>query len=411
MILDPAFPTLAAALDPQRAATAFASALAASGHATRQLVCKIERSRIKRGRKALIGYRLTGQDWRGAAIDQRAMLALFPQGDADLLPDMSGGHELVMSEAGPGTLLIPELRAQAWMFPNDRKVHGIARMLAEREGELDIIHYVPEQGCTVRLVEPEGRVLFGKCRADNRGAVAARFGAEAIAASGSLRLAGIVSFDPVNRILWQESLAGEPLDAAAVLLDPQIWSARIVTALKELHDLPPPEGLKRLTFNSAADTIARRIERTGTALPELAERLRAVTSALARSLPDETAPALTHGDLHPGNLLWDGALFGLIDLDTAALAPRAFDYGTLTAALVHKAIERDANDPAIDTLIKALRGAASRDQVEPADFDWALAASLLGERLYRCTTRLKSPSNAVRTRLIEQAERRMICHA
>jgi hypothetical protein len=346
MIADPVFPSLAAALDPARAAAAFANALAASGHATRHLECSVERSRIKRGRKALIGYWLTGEDSSGVAFDQPAMLALFPRGDASLLPDLSGGHDVVGSKAGPGTLVVTELGAQAWLFPNDRKVHGIARMLAEREGEADIVHYVPEQGCTVRLVEPDGRVLFGKCRADDRGAVAARFGADASGAAGSLRLAGIVSFDPANRILWQEALGGEPLDAAAVLFDPEIWSSRIGPALRELHDMTPPGDLKQLTFRSASETIARRIERTGVALPELAERLQAMTSALVRSVPPEAVPAPSHGDLHPGNLLWDGTSFGLIDLDTAALAPRAFDYATLTAALVHKAIERGAADPA-----------------------------------------------------------------
>lgn len=397
---DPVFPTLDAALDPDLAGAAFLHALARQGRVISGLRCTIERSRIKRGRKALIGYRLND----GAGIDQRVMLTLYPDRDPARLAKVDACLPLGPSQLGPDCLPIPDLAGQAWFFPNDRKVGGIARLLDEREGVIEIVHYVPEQGCTVRLRQGDGSVLYGKCRADDRGAVAARFGAEGLPGNPALRLARIVAHDAANRIVWQAALAGEPLRPSAILSEPALWADRISRAISALHDLNVPAGLKHLTFASAAKTILRRLELTRKSMPELSTRLAAFALDLARSLPEETAAAPSHGDLHPGNLLWDGNSFGLIDLDTAALAPRAFDHATLTAALVHKAIEHEASDEAIAAMVEAFRRGAEADRVAASAFHWSLAASLVGERLYRCTTRLKSPSQALRERLLQQAE-------
>lgn len=410
LLPDPAFPTLTAALDPRRAARAFASVLTAIGRPVSELSCTVERSRIKHGRKALLGYRLTGRSSDGALIDQRAMLALYPGGDPAHLPIVSDASRASDVQTTAGSFPIPQLGGEAWFFPRDRKVHAIGQLLSDRQGTLEVVHYVPEQGCTVRLLEPDGRVLFGKCRADDRGAAAVQFGADRFTGTGSLRLAKIVSHDPDARIVWQEAIAGSPLDPAEVIAQPVQWAMRIAESLRCLHSLPPPP-LKRITFASAALTLTRRIRRTCTVLPDLALRLNAAGLRLAKDVPPAAPLSPAHGDLHPGNLLWDGKSFGLIDLDTAALAPRAFDHATLAAALAHKAIERGASDAAIAAMLDALRSGATIDEVTSAAFDWSLAASLLGERLYRCATRLKSRSPHVRSCLLEQAERLVQPHA
>ncbi len=86
---DPVFPFLAQGLDRDTIASAFDAALSASGFVAQGLVCTIERSRIKRGRKAVLGIGLRGRTADGQPIDQRCMIALFPHGDAAALPDMS----------------------------------------------------------------------------------------------------------------------------------------------------------------------------------------------------------------------------------------------------------------------------------------------------------------------------------
>jgi hypothetical protein len=70
---DPLFPKLALALDSDQAAAAFVAALAENGYQTQGLSCEIERSRLKAGRKVLIGYRLRGRDMAGKPFDQRVI--------------------------------------------------------------------------------------------------------------------------------------------------------------------------------------------------------------------------------------------------------------------------------------------------------------------------------------------------
>ncbi len=407
---DPVFPFLAQALDRDAIVRAFDAALSASGFVAQGLVCTIERSRIKRGRKAVLGIRLRGRAANGQPIDQRCMIALFPHGDSVALADMSVGAALVTPAFGPPTLDLPEIAGRAWFFPNDRKVHQIARLIADQPGQVEIVHYVPEQGCTVRVVKDDGQTLFGKCRADDRGAVAAKILAATGDAEG-VRLARACSYDQSHRILWQKQVAGKPLEPTDVCTRPHYWASRIARALSAFHGLTAPRGLKRLTYVSIGATVEKRICRMAESLPDFAVRLERIAQQLRAQTPQSAALVLTHGDMHAGNLLWDGTSFALIDLDTAALGPCALDHGTLAATLVHKAIEADARDSDIAAMLGKLRIAARDELGDVAAFDWCVVASLLGERLYRCTTRLKSPRLMVRERLLALAEQLVMRHA
>ncbi len=399
---DPVFPLLPAALDPYQAGKAFQAALATNGRPVRQLQCQIERSRVKRGRKAVIGYRLVGVDQHGQAFDQQAMIALWPDGEAAKLSAMGG--EVSPSTVGPGSFEVTGLAGRAWLFPNDRKVHAIRNLLeaipeavtqgAQASG-LQIAHYVPEQGCTVRLALPHG-AAYGKARADDRAAVAAKVGQGSTPAG--IRLAAILHHDPEKRIMWQKEVAGTPVAPSAISAAPRLWSARLAVAVHAFHAIDPPAGLKSLTVDSLAANIVRRAERTAGAMPSLAREIEHLSAKLTAKRPEPSKLALSHCDLHLANLLWDDESFALIDLDTCALAPPALDFGSLCAALIHTAIEAGATDIQIVTIISELRRAARVD-----GFDWFVAASLLGERLYRCGTRLKSPAPATRSRLIAHA--------
>jgi aminoglycoside phosphotransferase len=407
---DPSFPALEAALDPQRLAQSFARALAAASFPSSDLSCEIERVRHKRGRKLLIGCRLHGRDAIKRPFDQRVMISLYPAGDPVSLPDIARDNALATPGFGPPQLTLEEIGGQAWFFPNDRKLHHIADLLDNPYGAAEVIHYVPEQGCTVRIARPDQPAVFGKCRADGRGSVAAAVQASAGPHARAVRLAPILGHDDAHGLLWQQEVAGLAVDPADIVIRPHHWTARIATALLDFHALPAPSGLKQLTVESVAATLAGRVQRTAAAMPQMAPQIIACHAALNACQPAAQTLVLSHCDLHPGNLLWDGERFALIDLDTAALAPAALDYGTLAAALIHKAIEANARDVAIRNLIAAMRSAAQREIGDGRLFDWFAAASLIGERLYRCTTRMKSPRFCVRDRLLATAVALVVDH-
>jgi Phosphotransferase enzyme family len=395
---DDGFPTLAEALDPRKAAAAMARDLHAAGYACTALKVEIERVRLKPGRKALIGYRLTGRDSADRAFDQRLMLTLWPDGEAGRLPKMRGADQSA-PDFGPPSTAMPSLLASAWFFPNDRKIAHIATLLEQgrEHGPVEIVHYVPEQGCTIRV----GKGLYGKVRADDRGAIAASIGAFD---NDCLRLAPIISYDARHRILWQQAVAGSPIPVPALTAHAGYWAPRILKAVTAFHTLPAPKALKELRIDSVAATVAGRIERTASAMPDLAHRLEHLAQRLFTHRPSSLPLALAHCDLHPTNLLWDGSRFAIIDLDTAALAPLALDHGTLVASIAHRALVAGTTPNSVARMIAAFRTAAVAELHDIRAFDWFVAASLLAERLYRCSTRLKSPQFRLRKALVDLAE-------
>ncbi len=398
---DPSFPCLSDALDPDCAGRAFTEVLTKAGFPLRDLHCIVERVRVKRGIKAVIGYRLTGTDTQDCSFDQRVMVALWPEGDPARLKPMGGA--LVQPVFGPSTAALEQIGGEAWFFPNDRKVHTIADLLKGPPnadgGVAEIVHYVPEQGCIVRHTHNR-RTLFGKTRADDRGVVAAHVDQSACK-MGTLpiRLAPVVHFDPARRILWQESVAGLALCPADVLTHPTLWARRVVAALEGFRGIKPLGEMKSLTSASMAQNLSTRSARTAQAMPELQNQIVGISLELVSTCPEPETLYLSHCDLHPGNLLWDGTSFALIDLDTAAFAPPARDYGSLIASLAHAAVLTGAPDRSIVTMVNAFSACAQ----DLPHIGWYVAASLIGERLYRCGTRLKSPSLEVRSRLIALA--------
>ncbi len=382
---DAGFATLDRALDPLAAGKALADALDRAGFPTSELTASVERVRLKPGRKALIGYRLRGTDALGHPLDQQLMFTLWPQGDPERLPDM-GVHASATPAFGPPRMPVAELAGEAWFFPNDRKIAAIADLFEQARGigeHVEVVHYVPEQGCTLRVNGSRG-TFYGKVRADDRGVTATRVACLAGGRSqGQVRLAQVVHCDVARRIQWQQAVAGQPLEARDVLEQPALWAGRIATALGAFHALPAPSGLPVIAPELLAQAVVRRIGRIAGEMPGHAARLSALATRLEEQAQFTTVPALSHGDLHPANLLWDGASFALIDLDTCALAPPARDFASLAAALAVKAIGLGISPkPMIDAL-------ADASGVSARQFHWFLAASLIGERLYRSATRRK----------------------
>ncbi len=399
--LDNGFPKLAESLDPKLAASAIVQDLREAGFGCPTLKVEVERIRLKPGRKALIGYRLTGRDNADRAFDQRMMLTHWPDGKANKLP-AANGNESSAVNFGPPAMPFPRLQANAWFFPNDRKIGHIADLLTQGQkyGEVEIIHYVPEQGCTIRACGKDG-ILFGKARADDRGSVAASFGASP---SANVRLAPIASYDAVRRILWQKAVSGSPVSVSDLTIHASVWSSRIASAIAAFHQISVEADLKSLTVETIAKTIIGRITRTSATMPDVSDRLIYLARRIRSLRPAETPLKLSHCDLHPSNLLWDETSFAIIDLDTAALAPVALDHGTLVASIAHRALIAGASPQRVADMINQFRKAAEPELIDLCQFDWFVAASLLGERLYRCGTRLKSPEFRIRTALIDLAE-------
>jgi aminoglycoside phosphotransferase (APT) family kinase protein len=66
--------------------------------------------------------------------------------------------------------------------------------------------------------------------------------------------------------------------------------------------------------------------------------------ALARTVPDDTAPVLVHGDYHYGNLMFrDGAVVAVLDWEIASLGERLVDVGSLIVASLRRRYAPEPN--------------------------------------------------------------------
>src|SRR5439155_497211 len=163
---------------------------------------------------------------------------------------------------GRPLLHLPELDMVVWVFPNDRKLTGLSLIADERRlkdellGEVlgkalgrewqlvdmthDIVHYVPEHTCTVRLQlqvqqvpigDRRSLTLYGKTYYDDEGAETYRIMRELWALeSGShtqSRMAQPVMYDSGHRLLWQAGLAG------ATLRDQDLSGSHFCTLMRE----------------------------------------------------------------------------------------------------------------------------------------------------------------------------------
>ena len=161
---DPVSIGLSRALDLKTLGSEFARALPDAG-AIRQVT--IDRLKYVPGEKAVLGVCVERE---GYTTPLRYGVRIFAQ---DAVPDRfekaRSQHGLVTPECGDPVIHLPSLNAVAWAFPNDRKMAGISNLLSSDcwpvtgpDLTMEILRYVPEQSCTIRLQSVTAATLFGK---------------------------------------------------------------------------------------------------------------------------------------------------------------------------------------------------------------------------------------------------------
>jgi aminoglycoside phosphotransferase (APT) family kinase protein len=163
-----------------------------------------------------------------------------------------------------------------------------------------------------------------------------------------------------GRALWLGITAG---DAALV----EHAAAHAAATLAQLHRAGPELAATVAAIEpetSAArilDVSLARCERLCTRWPEpqVTAAVRPLMVALQAALPllAPARPTLVHGDPGPGNFLWDGARWVLLDLDMFGRTDPAYDVGYLLAQVLRRCLENPPLDTRAPELLAALRGA------------------------------------------------------
>ena len=207
----------------------------------------IERIKYKPGQHCLIYYVLQIQDTLvGETIEQIICARTYPPDDALAHFAKAQTLPLVCTRFGKAVLYLPALAMVAWLFPNDRKLTSLPKLMDQQwlqnehlpaliEASVgphwqirglasQIIHYAPEQTCTIRvhlnlqqpaMHEQQTMILFGKTYANEDGATTYKvmqdLWDENRRNNQTLTLAQPLAYAAPLKILWQQGLPGQTL--------------------------------------------------------------------------------------------------------------------------------------------------------------------------------------------------------
>ena len=404
-------------------ATALNAALLRAGSTTRVRSLQIVSTRLSPRRKLVIGALAECDDPDGRYF-QRIGMRFFQ-------PGLSGArHEKALLEnprparAGPGVLHLLSLGGVAWLFPNDRKIRGAAaladigefnaaaapqindalRTSGIRASRIEILRYVPEQSCTARIALGGAiYTLIGKCASDNRGVrgLAALLCARRI--SKTLCPAPIAYVEQAHLAI-QELIAGAPLPPEEFLNPDSAATRSAMRRLAELHRARAPDILPLVDFGGEREAA---IEKLAGFESLAAERALKLLSDHAAPSPS-AARGLLHGDLHFGNVLFEGDRAALIDFDAAQAGPPEYDVGGFLAAMMAHAVFIGLDD---ETLRRAVAGAisayrdASGETLSRDLLAWRVGEALITERVARSLTRMKTRPAGSLQALVDMAAR------
>ncbi len=142
----------------------------------------------------------------------------------------------------------------------------------------------------------------------------------------------LLHVDEAERAVVSARVAGVPMPAA--LADPNQRGplfASVIDRLRTLHGLDPTDVAPRdpLPYTHTAWEAAR--DRPG--YPPWARSLGPTLEAIAATLAGDPRRVVSHNDVNPGNVLWDGTRAWLVDWEVTGLGHPYYDLATVALFL------------------------------------------------------------------------------
>jgi aminoglycoside phosphotransferase len=297
-----------------------------------------------------------------------------------------------------------ELNTVFWVFPNDRKIAGLAAIAGGRLSPFDelprmwqstrLVAYAPEKSATFACLDDSGAVVaYAKVAAqDQAERDHNRYRALAASVDGNpyLRLPRTLGYVPQHRVLLLEAIAGRRMDDAAAGGDAVQDAVRLGVALAAFHELKPTDAPAFTRF--AANRLIETRRLVACVRPDVDDSTDALVRELISRQPDEAeAPVCLHGDVHPKNAIVTDRGVALIDVEDLAIGPAAADVGSFLAALLYlhrgRRLDRDTHDAMARAFLLGYR--SRRRLPARAVLRWHTAAALLIERIFRAITRVR----------------------
>ena len=276
----------------------------------------------------------------------------------------------------------------AWVFPNDRKLHGLPKLVDDDSLKNEILpkvvtakfgdgygiirltkkilHYVPEHTCTIRVClqikhrrtgEERPLDLLGKTYYNNEGEETDRAMRQLWKnnsnAKAPLSLAEPLGYISRYKILWQATLPG------LTLLDQDLLGSNFfivlgksATAVARLHRSPfsPSRSVSIQDCLGNLSQTVDTITRVRPSCREILERLHSRLQDQAQRLGEQPVATL-HGDLHLKNFLVHTGNVALIDLDNLCQGHPGQDIGSFIAAILYQGMLMSIPDDVIHQML------------------------------------------------------------
>lgn len=301
--------------------------------------------------------------------------------------------------AGPGSVLLDdELATVFWVFPQDRKLRGLADLVeppaslrnvfGEPWVHSELAAYTPEKAATARCADGSGcTVGFAKVQTGDAGSHSVailRAAGRSLPANGALRLPEAVDHLPARQMALFTAVPGSPLNQLDHRRLPDAMS-ELGSALSVLHRQSTRGFPSFARYESARITAAGELLRA--VRPDVAGQTRALVALLLDTRPEPSRAVLLHGDLHPKNVLVHEHGVSLVDLDQAGAGDAAADLGGVLARLRCPRPGDDLDAGTAGAAVDALLASYDRPP-ERGVLVWYTAAALLVERAMRAVNRV-----------------------
>jgi hypothetical protein len=392
--------------------------------------CEIEWIKYRPGKNCAAAYRVHVEEpSTGRSSVQLLCARVFDPGGSHAKYAALHPDELVIPEAGRAVTHVPELDMIVWAFPNDGKLHALPAFVDEERlrRELlpavvesaagpgwtvtamtrDVVQYVPEEGCTVRVRarlehtrtgERQEHVFYGRLAKGEDGAetyaMMQRLWDSKARKQGRLNLARPLLYDPARRALWETGVPGTASleeDLAGPRARALLVRAADLVAALHTTDVPCSRTVE------VADARSRLLKMKQLA-PQVSPSCRDDLDALVDRLLAESERlgeqprALLHGDLRLRHLLDDGDDIYLIDMEKVCLGSPWRDIGSFAAATLYKGMLAAVPVPVTHEALSTFCSAYATRVPWPmsrAVVSWYTAVALVNERAYRFVSRLQ----------------------
>jgi hypothetical protein len=265
--------------------------LLGEGDGSAEAHCTRLRATYRRGESLRATYRLEGP--AGARLVSARM---FTAGKASAKLAQAEDDALRRG-APPGSVLVDDaLDTVFWMFPEDRKLQGLAELtspsLSTRQAldapwsRSELVAYTPEKAATARWEDASGRVVgFAKVQVGHEGrrsVDALRAARRGVANDGSLRLPDAVAYLPERHLALFTPAPGRPLHELPQDRWPEAMAA-LGAGLAVLHRQPVDGFAPFVRLDPAGLDAAGEVLRQ--ARPDLAPLVRSLVETLLLAPP------------------------------------------------------------------------------------------------------------------------------